>query len=151
MEVVRPVKCVSVVPATQMGKVERLCCPNTMLAGMYFFYLPKCCSLSEDIQHSCWQSPLMACRRDIRWYIFCLSSITIDWLWSLGSLTITVKIMTTTLTIACINNSMLLQHHTRNLLRYRTDIFRRGIFIKLTIRDWWQPPLFSLFYSQKYF
>ena len=44
---------------------------------LFFYYLPKFCNLSEDIQQSCWQSLLMACRRYIQWYISCLSSVTI--------------------------------------------------------------------------
>ena len=55
-------------------------------AHKFFFYPPNCCNMSEDVQQSCWQSLLMACRRYIQRHISCLSSITIDWLWSLGNL-----------------------------------------------------------------
>jgi hypothetical protein len=36
--------------------------------GNILLYPPNCCSLSKDIQQSCWQSLLMACRRYIQWY-----------------------------------------------------------------------------------
>jgi hypothetical protein len=35
----------------------------------FFYYLPQCCNLSEDIQRQYWQSLLMVCSRYIQWYI----------------------------------------------------------------------------------
>jgi len=49
--------------------------------GILFYYLPECCNLSGDIQQSCWQSILMACRKYIQWYISYLSAVINDWVW----------------------------------------------------------------------
>jgi len=40
-----------------------------MVQHGFFYYLPECYSLSEDIQEYYWQSLLMACSRYTQWYI----------------------------------------------------------------------------------